>query len=127
MLRAIGLVLLLAGVVSPAFAQNAIPINIPTVNSSTTIVTGSTFQTVLPAVAVNSHARRSLTIGNNNADPTAEVCWLFIGAGTATKAASIVLDAKHGLYYTRFFPAVPSDPIQMTCTTSNDTVYVDTQ
>lgn len=96
-----------------------------------TITTGNTFQQLLPAVPVNSQARRSLTIQNNNGNATCEAasncdyCWIFIGAGSATEAASIELAA--GVAYTRYFPYVPSDVIQGTCASNSDTMYVDTQ
>jgi hypothetical protein len=102
-----------------------------TVNGSVTITTGNTFQTVLAAVTGGfpvfnpggiPTGRRSLTIANNNATDS---CWLFIGSGTAAKGTSILLLA--GGSYTRYWPYVPSDVIQATCTTSNDTLYVDTQ
>lgn len=92
---------------------------LPTTNSSVTITTGNTFQTVLTA----STTRHALTIQNNNT--TTDNCWIFIGAGSATEARSIVLAA--GQAYTRFWPLVPRDAIQATCATSNDTLYVDVQ
>jgi hypothetical protein len=92
-----------------------------TTNGSVTITTGSTFQTVLTAVTQNNQ-RRSLTIQNNNATDS---CWLFIGAGTATKATSILLLA--GGSYTRYLPYIPNDVIQATCATTADTLYVDQQ
>lgn len=94
------------------------PANQATVNGSATIATGNTFQTVLAA----SSSRKSLTIQNNNA---ADSCWVFIGAGSAAKGTSILLLAAGS--YTRYFPYVPSDAIQATCTTTADTLYVDTQ
>lgn len=108
------LVLLLA---NPASAQTVAQ----TTNGSVTITTGGTFQTVLPAVTLTSQ-RRSLTIENNNATDS---CWLFIGAGSATKGTSILL--LPGGSYTRYYPYVPSDAIQATCATTSDSVYVDTQ
>ena len=104
---------------------------VPTVNGSVAITTGNTFQQILPAVPVNSRARRSLTIQNNNDNATCEAssncdyCWIFIGSGTPTEAKSIQLAATQA--YTRYYPYVPSDVIQATCTTTSDTLYVDTQ
>jgi hypothetical protein len=103
----------------PASAQ---VVNAQTTNASVAIVAGNTFQTVLAALGSSTVPRRSLTIENNNASDS---CWLFIGAGTATKATSISL--LPGGSYTRYFPYVPSDAIQATCTTTSDTLYVDTQ
>lgn len=93
----------------------------PTTNQTVVITTGNTFQTVLTAITLNNQ-RRSLTIQNNNATDS---CWLFIGAGSATKPTSILLLA--GGSYTRYYPYIPSDVIQATCATSSDTMYVDTQ
>lgn len=96
----------------------ACPGKLTTTNHSATIATGNTFQTVL----TGSKALNSLTIENNNATDS---CWLYIGSGSATKAASILLLA--GGSYTRYEPFVPSDNIQATCATTADTLYVDTQ
>lgn len=100
----------------PALAQSY-PAN--TLNGSVVITVGNTFQ-----VALAAGVRRSLTIQNNTASDS---CWVYIGAGSATKAASIILDTTHGTSYTRYFPYVPDDVIQVTCATTSDTVYVDTQ
>lgn len=107
--------------VASAGAQS--PADLPTTNMSIVVTTGNTFQTILSGV-VNSQnfARRSLTIENNNA---ADSCWIFIGGGTATKGKSILLTS--GGSYTRYFPYIPSDPIQATCATTSDTIYVDVQ
>lgn len=94
------------------------PGNKNTANYAATITTGNTFQQVL-AAATN---RASITIENNNASDS---CWLFIGAGSATKGTSILLLA--GGAYTRYFPYVPADAIQATCASNSDTLYVDTQ
>jgi hypothetical protein len=95
--------------------------NAATTNGSATIITGNTFQTVLGAIA-NNTPRRSLTIENNN---TSDSCWLYVGSGSATKALSMLL--LPGGSYVRYYPYVPSDAIQATCATSNDTLYLDTQ
>jgi hypothetical protein len=92
-----------------------------TTNTPIVITLGNTFQNILAAVT-NNNQRRSLTIQNNNATDS---CWLFIGAGSATKATSILLLA--GGSYTRYYPYVPSDVIQATCATTSDTMYVDNQ
>lgn len=107
--------LLLAG---PAVAQSIVA---QTTNSSVAITAGGTFQTILAAVTQNNQ-RRSLTISNNNATDS---CRLFIGSGTATVGNSIML--LPGGSYTRYYPYIPSDAIQATCTTTADTLYVDTQ
>lgn len=99
---------------------------IPTYNFSKVITAGGTFQTVLPAGV----GRRSLTIQNTNAT---DGCFITFGsisgvtitAGNASSSTSIALAA--GQSYTRYYPYVPSDEIEGTCTTSLDTLYVDTQ
>jgi hypothetical protein len=107
--------LALALLTSVALAQT----NLPTTNLSTTIGTGNTFQTLTGF----TNPRRSLTIQNNNTN--GDNCWLFIGAAAATKGTAILLGQGQG--YSRFYPNIPSDALQVTCTTTNDTVYVDAQ
>lgn len=92
-----------------------------TTNASIVIAAGNTFQQALAAI-VPPAQRRSITIQNNNATDS---CWLFIGAGSATKGTSILL--LPGGSYTRYFPYLPADVIQATCTTTSDTLYVDIQ
>jgi hypothetical protein len=112
--------ILLIGLSSPAFAQT----NAATTNGSVTITAGNTFQSVLSALGAPPTPRRSLTIENNNTN--GDNCWVFIGAtASATKGTSILL--QPGGSYTRYYPYVPSDNIAATCTTTSDTLYVDTQ
>jgi hypothetical protein len=101
-----------------ALAQSTVA---QTTNVPVIIATGNTFQTILAAVT-NNNQRRSLTIQNNNATDS---CWLFVGGGSATKGTSILL--LPGGSYTRYYPYIPSDAIQATCTTTSDTLYVDYQ
>jgi hypothetical protein len=121
--------LTLLGAVS-ARAQGVYPNTAVTTNGSVVIATGSTFQTVLAAVTVNpvNPIRHSLTIQNNNTTST-DNCWITFGtgitAGTATKAKSIIL--APGQAYTRYWPYIPSDEIEGTCTTTGNSLYVDTQ
>ena len=96
--------------------------NLATINNSTTITLGGTFQTVLPALGTGA-VRRSITIQNNNTGT--DNCWVFLGSGAATTARSILLAS--GGSYQRYYPYVPSDAVQMTCTTTGDSVYIDTQ
>lgn len=107
---------------TPAPAYSGAPVNRSTLNSSVAIATGNTFQTVLVSNFNTYTQRQALTIQNNNASDN---CWLFLGAGTATKATSMLL--LPGGSYTRYWPFVPSDAIQATCATTNDTLYVDNQ
>ena len=112
-------------------AAQAQIVNAPTTNGSVVITTGNTFQTVVAALGVPPAERRSLTIQNNNANSscqtanTCDLCWVYVGSGTATEAKSIELSATQA--YTRYYPYVPSDAIQATCASSSDTLYVDTQ
>ena len=96
--------------------------NAPTTNLSLTITTGNAFQAVpgLPA----GTSRRSLTIENNNI--TSDNCWLFLGpTANATKNNSILIGP--GGSYQRYYPYVPNDNVAVTCATTGDTLYVDTQ
>lgn len=99
--------------------------NRSTLNSSVTVATGNTFQQVLPSIVGSSSAQRqSLTIQNNNT--STDNCWLYLGStASATEAKAIILGP--GQAYTRYWPFVPSDAIQLTCASSSDTVYVDNQ
>lgn len=110
MIRFITCLLLLLAV--PAQAEQPAPV--PTSNQSVVIATGNTFQTVLAA-----SSRRALEIQNNNAT---DACWVFVGSGSPTKATSILLNS--GGSYTRYYPFTPSDTIQATCATTNDTLYI---
>ena len=105
----------------PAWAQ---AVNAPTTNGSVTITTGGTFQQALAAVSIPPAIRRSLTIENNNTN--GDNCWVFLGATASATEGTAVLLGQGGAY-TRYYPYVPSDAIQVTCATTSDTVYVDTQ
>lgn len=125
----VAIALALVWLVSPAWSQQTIqgsPVQgvvqfRGTVNRSAVITTGNTFQTILTAETANSR-RQSLTIANNNATDS---CWVYVGAGTATKATSILLLA--GGSYSRYWPYIPQDAIQATCANNSDTLYVDIQ
>lgn len=109
---------LVAAFSCPALAQS----NAPTLNLSIAVTGGNIFQSVpgLPAGA----ARRSLTIQNNTTGT--DNCYVFLGpTANATKAKSILLSP--GGSYQRYYPYVPNDNVAVTCDTSGDTVYVDTQ
>jgi hypothetical protein len=112
----------------------------PTANMSIKITTGGTFQQVAPL----KQSMQSLTIQNNNPMAGAEMCYLDVsgaiplgatlggapaGVGTPAPAtwqgASVLLPP--GASYTRYYPYIPQGPIVATCTTSNDTLYVDWQ
>lgn len=129
-LLAVSLYPLLAGVMVlaasfvPFQVAKAQPISTPavTTNLSIVITAGNTFQQVMAAL-VPPAQRRSLTIQNNNT--TTDNCWVYVGSGSATKGASILLLPAGA--YTRYFPYVPSDVIQATCASTSNTIYVDVQ
>jgi hypothetical protein len=129
-LRAICAVILLA-LGSSAFAQTpggapvqGVAINKSTLNSSVTITSGNVFQQVLASIIGQRTQRQSLTIQNNNTNT--DNCWVFLGTtANATRATAILL--APGQAYTRYWPYVPSDAIQVTCGGTSDTVYVDNQ
>lgn len=126
----VGLVLILLPI--SAVAQTTIKATVP---ASVSVTTGLTYQTILAA----SSNRLSITIQNNN---TTDSCWLIIGgpflagdttatsrtlAGasiTALKASIVLLP---GASYTRYSPYIPGDAILGTCTTTADSIYIDTQ
>jgi hypothetical protein len=108
----------------PAPAFSGAITNRSTLNGSVVIATGNTFQIVLASNFGTTTQRQQLTVNNNNFT-VPDNCWIFLGSGTATKAASIML--VPGASYRREWPFVPSDTIQATCTTTSDTLYIDTQ
>lgn len=115
---------------APAQQFQGPPVQGSVVNRSTKITTvviaaGNTFQTALASIIGNTSVQRqALTIQNNNT--TTDNCWLYLGPNaSATKATSILL--APGQAYTRYWPFVPSDEINLTCATTSDTMYVDNQ
>ena len=112
-------------------AVSGTPINRSTLNSSVTITTGNTFQTVLGSNYGTSTIRSALTIENNNASDN---CWITFGktsggalitAANAAKGTSILL--LPGGSYIRYWPYVPNDEIEATCASNSDTLYVEVQ
>jgi hypothetical protein len=105
------------------------------------ITLGLTYQQVLPLAA--SDNRQSITIQNNNANTdNCEIIlvgqgspWLVGDTTTTSRTinsvsmtggqASILLTP--GQSYTRYYPFIPPDQILGTCTTTGDSLYVDTQ
>lgn len=96
------------------------PYAAPSTNLSSTVTVGNTFQ----QIAASSTARFSFEFQNDAGN--GDKCWLYWGTtGSATKAKSvIVLD---GQVYLRSAGAIPSDAIQVTCTTTADAYYAETQ
>jgi hypothetical protein len=113
-------------------------------NGSTKITAGLTYQQLLPILAAPPALRRSITIQNNQTSGT-DVCYIIFGsnlaitAGTTTTSSSFTINgisvtaaqASIALApqasWTRYFPEIPSDAIYGTCTTTGDSIYVDTQ
>jgi hypothetical protein len=113
----------------------------PTANMSVKITTGGTYQ----LIAALKQNMNSLTIQNNNPMAGSEMCYVEVSGaipvgaligGTPTggtgnpapllwQGASILLPP--GASYTRYYPYIPQGPIVATCTTSNDSLYVDWQ
>jgi hypothetical protein len=102
---------------SPIFAQQT-PASTETL---VTIVTGNKFQKILPENNTGKD-RRALVIENANGDS----CWVFVGAGRATKEKSDKVLAP-GDKYVEYWPFVPSDEIQATCASGSDTLNVEYQ
>ena len=105
-------------------AISGVTINRSTKNVSVVIASSGTFQTVLTSILGTSVVRQALTIENNNLTYN---CYLFIGTGTPTAATSILL--LPGGSYTRYWPYVPSDAFQATCSSAAEpaTLYIDVQ
>lgn len=123
MKRLLAFILLGLAFAAPAAAQEH-PVTRNTTNVSGSITTGNTFQQILAAVNPSTAARGSITIENNNTN--GDNCWVFLGANaSATKATAILLG--QGGSYQRYYPYVPADAIQITCTTTADTFYADWQ
>jgi hypothetical protein len=119
--------------------------DLPTQNFSVTITTGLTYQLLLAGVPVDSLARRSLTIQNNQTSGT-DYCYLLFGVnvavtpGTTTTASTGIIAASPSLTaaqasivlspatpVTRYYPHIPSDPLYITCTTTGDSVHASIQ
>lgn len=115
------LVLLALLISAPALAQTY-PFPKATTRTSVSIVSGSTFQTLLAQLAPGA-VRASLTIENNNTN--GDNCWITVDGGTATKGNAILLTP--GGSYTRYYPFTPANLIQGTCASNGDTIYVDNQ
>ena len=106
---------------TPNTAANAWPVigaASATTNISGTITLGGTFQTI----SASSTTRKSFEFQNNSSDP----CYLFFGVlGSATLNTS--LKVPSGGSYLRSSGALPSDAINVTCTTTADVFYAAVQ
>jgi hypothetical protein len=123
------------------------PQNISTLNLSTLITTGGTYQQLLPSILTSPVSfRRSLTIKNNQISGT-DVCFLLFGSnivvqvtagvttvstnltvnGVTMSAAAASYTLNPGEPYPRYFPYIPGDLFFVTCSTTGDSVYADIQ
>jgi hypothetical protein len=89
--------------------------------NSVTIITGNKFQQILPENNTGKD-RRALVIGNENTN--GDNCWVFVGAGRASKEQSDRVLAP-GDEYLEYWPFVPTDAIQVTCASSLDSLSVE--
>lgn len=128
--------------------------NRSTVLAPAKIATGLTYQLLLPAIQPSSATvgiRQALFIENSLGNSSTDVCYILIAtpqittpitASTTTSTnltgtvngASVTLTAAQwsqtysvGGAYNRTWPYVPSDAIWGTCTTTGDSIYVETQ
>jgi hypothetical protein len=89
-----------------------------TTNISGAITLGGTFQTI----SASSTTRKSFEFQNNSADP----CYLYFGVlGAATLNNSLKVIA--GGSYLRSSGALPSDAVNLTCTTTADVFFAAVQ
>lgn len=148
MIRVLWLFLALLSV-APAQAQ---PVDVPTTILSNVITAGLTYQLAIAATHnTTDYNRKALTIQNNtvsNGALSTDLCYFLIAnaalaaqitAGTTTTSssvtvgghtitaaqASIVLSA--GGSYGRYLTYVPSDAVYVTCASTGDSFYADTQ
>lgn len=112
---------ILLGLLGSAQADNT-PGQATTIDHSLAVTTGNTFQTAVPAAVWPGAPRLGLLIQNNNT--STDNCWVFPHATTASTAKAILL--APGGSYSRYFPYVPADAIQVTCATAGDTLYIET-
>ena len=111
----VGLMIAIGGHLQNAGAQSPRT----TQNMSVSVTMGTVFQPILTV----AQTRIQITIQNNNT--STDNCWIHVGTGTPTTSNSMLLTPSQA--YTRYYPYIPSDAIQGTCTTSADTIYVDIQ
>ncbi len=94
-----------------------------TVNASVSVVTGGTFQQILPSIIGNAGvSRQSINIENNNRNN--DNCLIFVGPMASATAATAILLLPGGSY-SRYWPFVPSDQISGTCANNGDSIYAD--
>lgn len=97
----------------------------PSANTSTTITTGKTFQTI----AIASFTRRFLSFQNvcnkaGNCVSTADLCYLFMAdSGTPTLSNSLIVSP--GQEYLRSVGGIPQGPILATCDSSGDNFHLE--
>lgn len=124
---------MLAGIGSTvALAQSTTPGSLT--NHSQPVATGNTYQQLLAAAV-----HKSVSIQNNNATDTCEIdptgtvnggdttsTSKTIGGKTLT-AIQVSIELLPGQAWTRYYPYIPNNAIVGTCSSSSDSIYVDTQ
>ena len=99
---------------------STVPLAASATDSSSTITTGGTFQTIAAA----STTRRSLEFTNicnvtGNCTATTNYCYIFIAtSGTPTTANSVPIPP--GAQYVREMGVIPTNAIQATCAGNSD-------
>lgn len=93
-----------------------------TTNDSGTITTGGTFQ----QIAAASTSRLSLDVQNLNASDS---CYIYFGTTAAANSAGVnsAIKVAASQEYLRSSGAIPSDAIQITCSTNSDKFYAAVQ
>lgn len=110
------------------WAQSSVttyPLSGPTPNVSGTITTGGTFQQA--AAAVNPGGRFSIDFQNRSGN--GDACYLYFGTTAAANTAGTgkAIKVADGQEYLRSNGAIPSDAVQVTCTTTSDAFYLAVQ
>lgn len=109
------------------YAQTAFP----TYHFAGTVTVGGTFQTVATTGAPS--VRQSIEFVNvcsvsGNCNATTDVCYVYMGSGTANTANSIIVQpSTPGNSYLRSSGAIPNDAIQVTCTATGDKFLLNVQ
>lgn len=99
----------------------------PVTNSSSTITTGGTFQTIA-AAKTNRQSLDFVNICNiaGNCTTTTDECYLYFGT-LASATTSNAIPVGPGQEYLRSSGTIPSAAINATCATTSDKFYLQTQ
>jgi hypothetical protein len=136
---------------NPSIGNNAqrivsMPVNGQTTGQSAIITTGGTFQTLLSTQPAGT-IRNSISAQNNQISGT-DVCYVLYGdaniksqvtPGTTTTSSNLTINGNSvpagnaaiilnpGQMWTRQYPINPGDEVFVTCVSTGDSLYVDTQ